>query len=132
MKIALILFASLCLACNSVHDLLPASTALEAAREFLEASKAGKFEKASFYMLQDDENSKLLKQSKEKYYSFSNKDKKQLLDASLQNITIENISPTEVIVYYNNSFDKQRRKVKAVNTNNTWLIDYKYTFNPNL
>jgi len=133
MKIFFSLIAFLLLACNnSSITYLPATRPLEAAREFIEAFKAGKFEKASFYMLHDKENDKLLKEAKDKYYQFTKKDKRLLSEASIQNVTIETISPTETIIYYNNSFDKERRKVKAVNQNNTWLIDFKYTFNPNL
>jgi hypothetical protein len=133
MKILLLLIATTFLACNTTNtNYLPATRPLEAAREFIEAFKAGKFDKANFYMLQDTENNKLLNEAKEKYYRFSKKNKRLLAEASIQNITIENISVTETIIYYNNSFDKERRKVKAVNTNNNWLIDFKYTFNPNM
>lgn len=133
MKPLLVCFIVFILSCNSTTtNYLPATKPIEAAREFIEAFKAGKFDKANFYMLQDVENTNLLNDAKTKYYRFSKKDKRLLAEASIQNISIENVSVTETIIYYNNSFDKERRKVKAVNSNNIWLIDFKYTFNPNL
>ncbi|MBX2931129.1 MAG: DUF4878 domain-containing protein [Chitinophagaceae bacterium] len=118
-------------ACTSQHY-TPATSAIEAITAFMEACKLGDFKKANFYMLQDEENKKLLKEAQNKFYQYDLEEKRQLASASLQNISIENLSATEVIIYYNNSSDKERRKVKAILNNNTWLIDFKYTFNPNL
>ncbi|MCZ2222410.1 MAG: DUF4878 domain-containing protein [Chitinophagales bacterium] len=131
MKFKLLCLLLIFTACSS-QKYPPASSAIEAASEFIDACKMGEFKKANFYMIQDEENSKLLKQAQTKFQSFDLEEKRQLASASLQNISIENISPTEVIVYYNNSSEKERRKVKAVLNNNQWLIDFKYSFNPNL
>lgn len=118
--------------CNTTSNYIPATEALDAAREFLDGCYRGNFNKASFYMLQDDENNKLLKKSIENYAAKSAMQQKQYAESSLQNVTVEEISATETIINYKNSYDKVGRKVKAVLVNNIWLIDYKYTYDPNL
>ncbi len=131
MKIKILCLLLIFTAC-STQKYSPASSAIEAASEFIDACKMGEFKKANYYMLQDAENANLLKQAKNKFLTFSLEEKRQLVSASLQNISIENISPTEVIVYYNISSENERRKVKAVLNNNQWLVDFKSSFNPNL
>lgn len=126
-------FVFLCLtACTSKEKYVPATDNLDAAREFLTAFYQGNFKKASFYMLQDEENKNWLLKEEEIYQSKSSDHKKQYAQSSLQNITIENVSTSEAIINYKNSFDKVGRKVKVVLKNNIWLVDYKYTFNGNL
>jgi uncharacterized protein (DUF2344 family) len=129
-KLIFILFIALC-SCNT-QNYTPATSAIEAASVFVDACKLGEFKKANFYMLQDAANEKLLHDTQKKYHQYNLEEKRQLADASLQNITIENITTTEVIIYYNNSTDKERRKVKAVFKDNQWLVDFKFSFNPNL
>lgn len=132
MKYIVSIFLCVLISCNSQSNYLPATDALDAAREFLDACYRGNFNKASFYMLQDEENKKLLKKSIENYAAKSAMQQKQYAESSLQNITVEEISTTQTIINYKNSYDKVGRKVKAVLVNNIWLIDYKYTYDPNL
>jgi hypothetical protein len=119
-------------ACNNSKNYTPAKYAIVASSEFVQACLKGDFDKASFYMIQDEQNKNLLKEREVKYRSTTASQQRQLGEASLQNITIEEISPTETIVYYKNSYDNIGRKVKAIFTNNIWLVDFKYSFNPNL
>ncbi len=118
--------------CTSTKNYPPATDALDAAREFLGSCLKGDFEKAAAYMVTDESNKKLLKEAEETYRAKSANQQKQFSEASLQNISIEEVSTTTTIIYYTYSFDKVARKVKAVLNNNIWLVDFKYTFNPNL
>lgn len=121
-----------CISCNTQKSYTPATDALDAAREFLGSCLAGNFDKASFYMVQDAKNIQLLKEAEQTYRAKTTNQRKQFGETSLQNITIEELSTTATIINYAYSFDKVGRKVKAIFVNNTWLIDFKYTFNPNL
>lgn len=133
MKFALsLLFLFLCIGCSNPKNYIPANDAFDAAREFVGACLKGDFERASFYMLQDEQNKGLLKEKEVKYRSTTASQQRQLGEASIQNITIEEITPNETIVYYKNSYDNIGRKVKIIFTNKTWLVDFKYSFNPNL
>ncbi len=118
--------------CQSTHQYPAAADALDAAREFIDASIRGDFEKANAYLLQDEKNKQLLKEEEEKYRAKTNAQQKQLSESSLQNISIEEVSAKETIVKFKNSMDKVSRKVKVISVNNRWLVDFKYSFNPNL
>lgn len=126
------LLLTILVSCNTTHQYPPAADALDAAREFIDASIKGDFEKANAYMLQDEKNKQLLKEEEEKYRAKTNAQQKQLSESSLQNISIEEVSATETIVKFKNSIDQTGRKVKVISVNNTWLVDFKYSFNPNL
>ncbi len=126
------LLLTILVSCNTTHQYPPAADALDAAREFIDASIKGDFEKANAYMLQDEKNKQLLKEEEEKYRAKTNAQQKQLSESSLQNISIEEVSAKETIVKFKNSIDKTGRKVKVISVNNTWLVDFKYSFNPNL
>lgn len=133
MKYALsLLFVLSCIGCSNPKNYVPANDAFDAAREFVGACLKGDFDKASFYMLQDEQNKALLKEKEVKYRSTTASQQRQLGEASIQNITIEEITPTETIVYYKNSYDNIGRKVKIILSNKVWLVDFKYSFNPNL
>ena len=122
----------ICICCNTQKQYTPATDALDAAREFVGACLKGDFEKANFYMLQDEKNKQLLQEATT---TFRNKSASQQIvfkEASLQNITIENIDTLQTIIYYKHSFDNVTRKVKSIYSNKIWLVDFKYSFNPNL
>jgi hypothetical protein len=134
MRYALVMLVTLiCFTgCSTKKNYRPAADALDAAREFIGACLIGDFEKADAYMIQDASNKQFLKEAETTYRNRTANQQKQLGEASLQNITIEEVSTTATIINYKNSADNIAHKVKAVLNNNIWLIDFKYTFNPNL
>ena len=127
----IIFFCSIIFSCAEKHY-TRAEDALDAGREFIDGCLKGDFDKASYYMLQDDENKSLLLQQKRNYDAKSKKEKQEYNNASI--IVYENaaINDSTHIINYQNSYDKVGRKVKVVLKNDTWLVDFKYTFNPNL
>jgi hypothetical protein len=127
-----LLILTVLISCNTSQNYPPAADALDAAREFVDACLKGDFEKANAYMLQDEKNKQLLKEEEEKFRAKTNSQQKQLAESSLQNISIEEVSATATIIYFKNSVDNVGRKVKVISVNNTWQVDFKYAFNPNL
>jgi hypothetical protein len=127
----IIFFCSIIFSCTEKHY-TKAEDALDAGREFIDGCLKGDFDKASYYMLQDDENKSLLLQQKRNYDAKSKEEKQQYNTASI--IIYENaaINDSTHIINYQNSYDKVGRKVKVVLKNDTWQVDFKYTFNPNL
>ncbi|MEP6513600.1 MAG: hypothetical protein ABJA79_07015 [Parafilimonas sp.] len=109
-----------------------AENALDAAREFISASLKGDFQKASFYMLKDEENQHRLNLIEKDYRSKSNSQKQEYFDASIIINEDATLNDSIHIINYQNSYDNIARKVKVINRNNTWLVDFKYTFNGNL
>ena len=109
-----------------------ATTALEGGREFIDACLKGDFKKAAFYMIEDSaNNSELLKIKRD--YDFKSADQKHAYaTASIIINEDETINDSTHIINYANSYDKIARKVKVINRNGKWLVDFKYTFNGNL
>jgi hypothetical protein len=119
-------------ACGANENYPPAENALDAGREFIDACLKGDFEKAKFYMLQDDVNKKYLQQIENDYRKKDREGRAQYRQASINVAEISDVTETETIINYSNSFDKIGRKVKIIKQENTWLVDLKYTFDPNL
>ena len=134
MKYVLSLLVSVLLlgACNNTTIYTPATDALDAAREFVTACQQGNFIKANFYMIANEKNKNLLQEAEQTFRELPAAKRKQYSEASMQDVTIENITPTQTIINYKNSYDKVGRKVKAILTSNIWQIDFTYTFNPNM
>jgi hypothetical protein len=124
-----ILFSVACKNSNSYQD---ASNALDAGREFIDASLKGDFAKAYFYMLQDAENKQFLDKVETDYRKNDRDGREQFRQASINIGEITDITDKETIINYSNSYDKIGRKIKVVYVNNKWVVDFKYTFNPNL
>ena len=109
-----------------------ASTALEAGREFIDGCLKGDFEKASAYMIIDNTNESDLLKIKRDYDSKSKEQKDSFATASIIVTEDATINDTMHIINYRNSYDQFARKVKVVQRNGEWKVDFKYTFNGNL
>src|SRR3954449_5774672 len=127
----IIFFSCILFSCAEKHY-TKAENALDAGREFIDGCLKGDFDKASYYMLQDDKNKSLLLQQKRNYDAKSKEEKQEYNSASIIIYEDATINDSTHIINYQNSYDKVGRKVKVISKNNTWLVDFKYTFNPNL
>lgn len=118
--------------CGSKNTYPKAENALDAGREFIDACLKGDFTKAQFYMLPDSINSNRLQIIEAEYRLKDRDNRSQYREASINISGVEEVTENEVIVQYQNSYDKIGKKVKVVKQDNAWLVDFKYTFNPNL
>ena len=109
-----------------------AATALDGGREFIDGCLKGDFEKAAFYMLDDNTNESELLKIKRDYNLKSAQQKHDYATASILINEDAMLNDSIHIINYSNSYDKIARKVKVVNRNGKWLVDFKYTFNGNL
>jgi hypothetical protein len=109
-----------------------AENAFDAGREFIDGCMKGDFNRAAFYMVNDDENNKDLQHIKATYKEKSQDQKQQYYQSSIIVNEDATVSDSVHIINYMNSYDKIARKVKVVLNNNTWQVDFKYTFNGNL
>ena len=130
-------FISLCFfiliagSCN-INNYDNAVTALDGAREFIDGCLKGDFKQASFYMIDDSANQSDLLKIKRDYNLKSADEKHAYALASIIINDDETINDSTHIINYSNSYDKIARKVKVINRNGKWLVDFKYTFNGNL
>ena len=133
MKYILVCFAFLFASCNnSTNNFKDADNAIDAGREFIDACLKGDFVKADFYMLQDEENKANLNKIERGYREKDRDGRRQYREASIIINEVANLTETTAIINYSNSYDKIAHKIKVVEINNKWLVDFKYTFNPNL
>ncbi|HVX48738.1 MAG TPA: hypothetical protein VHB48_01225 [Chitinophagaceae bacterium] len=120
-------------ACTGKNSRYPkAENAFDAGREFIDGCLKGDFSRAAFYMVNDEENNKYLQELKGRYNQRSHDQKEQYYQASIIVNEDAALSDTVHIINYMNSYDKVSRKVKVVLRNNTWQVDFKYTFSGNL
>ncbi len=120
-------------ACGEQTNSYPAAeNALDAGREFIDACLKGDFTKARWYMMDDSTNQGHLQRAENKFRTYDKEGRQQLRTASINISEVSDIDTVTSIIYYSNSFDQQPLKVKVVKLNEKWLVDFKYTFNPNL
>lgn len=109
-----------------------AENALDAGREFIDACLKGDFTRARWYMIDDSTNTGHLERAEAKFRTYDKEGRQQLRTASINISEVSDVDTATSIIYYNNSFDQKPLKVKVVKLKEKWLVDFKYTFNPNL
>ena len=135
MKQLLFLFLVVSLfSCNNTQDYPKATNALGAGREFIDAFLKGDSERAKAYMIDDEENRTILTRLHRQLKTRSDEDQQGYKESSIiiEPGGIETITENEVIIQYKSSYDRTPRKVKVVKKDDRWLVDLKYTLNPNL
>lgn len=130
----ILVFALLCFsACSSPKkEYVHAENAFDAGREFIDACLKGDFGKASEYMLQDSENTSRLDNIRSLYRKNDKEGRQQLRLASINIREVDDLDTSTTIINYSNSLDTTAHKLKVVKRNGNWLVDLKYTYNPNL
>ncbi|WP_153800365.1 hypothetical protein [Foetidibacter luteolus] len=118
--------------CNSAKDFPPAENAFDAGREFIDGCLKGNFDKAAFYMLKDETNLAQLEKLEADYQKKTKDEKEKYAAASIIIISNDTIDADAQVINYKNSYDNVARKVKVLQQNGKWLVDFKYTFDGNL
>jgi hypothetical protein len=129
--IPFILLAFLFSCKNENEEYKKPENALDAGREFIDNSLKGRFNTARKYMLQDDDNLFWMEKVSNDYNKMSEQDKAGLGKASINIIEVADLADSVTIINYSNSYKKRPQKVKVVNQNGNWLVDFKYTFTEN-
>lgn len=109
-----------------------ADNPLDGGRYFIENCMQGNFKKAKFYVVEDAENLALFEKMASNYFGLDKEGRQQIRLASIQINEISTIDSSSSILNYQNSFDKQVRKLKIIKTPKGWKVDLKYTYGPNL
>lgn len=125
-SIVILFFAISCT--SKKQPLLPAENAFDAGREFIDANLKGDFQKASFYMVDDEKNKEFLAVAEKEYRAKDKEGRQELRTASINLEKVEDIDSALSIIYYSNSFEKKAQKIKVIKANQGWLVDYKYSF----
>lgn len=83
-------------------------------------------------MLKDEKNQGLIQKLEREYREKGREARQQYREASINISEIANPLEEITIINYSNSFDKIGHKIKVVKEGKIWLVDLKYTFDPNL
>jgi hypothetical protein len=117
--------------CGTEKDQRP-STALDTGRDFIRASLNGDFKTAENLILPEPQNLQLF-ESYKAYYNRLPAEKKTLYkQASYEINKYLDVDDSTTIINYSNSYMNKPMDIKLVRQNNTWSVDFKYTYSGNL
>ncbi len=118
------------MACNQNSTRRP-ETAMDTGREFIRASLDGDFTKAESLLLKDTENVQLFDSYKLFYNKLPAEKKINYQKASYEINKYQDLDDSTTIINYSNSYMKKPMDIKVTRNNNTWEIDFKYTYSEN-
>jgi len=105
-----------------------AENAFDAGREFIDGILKGDFKKSAHFMLMDTSNQQFLNVQEKEFRIKDKEGRQQLRTASIIIQQIEDVDSTTSLIHYHNSFDKINHTLKVVKQNNSWTVDFKYSF----
>lgn len=126
-KVLVVFVFCLLFSCNNNEYKKP-ENALDAGREFIHYSLIGRFNTAKKYMIQDEENLRLMEKVSDIYNKMTEQEKAGYNSASINIKEVQDMDDSATIINYSNSYKKRDQKVKVIKYNGEWLVDFKYTF----
>lgn len=126
-----ILIALFLVGCAQPEGFVPPEDPLDAGREFVRAVLDGDYKKATLYLNDDPEDQELFN----RYITYQKKQpKKERLSYKSASIIInkaENLNDSTSIINFSNSYSMKPMDLKIIKKNNTWKVDFSYTFSGN-
>jgi hypothetical protein len=119
------------LACNSDDRETNSTTsdsAIDAARNFIQAALVGDFEKAKKFMVNDSLNHEDLNAIQRLNERLSKDEKQKYQEASIRIHQDRKVNDSTQIIYYSNSFRNKKDSLKVIRYDGEWLVDFKYMF----
>jgi hypothetical protein len=125
---AVLLFAS----CQEPEGFTDPEDPLDAGRDFVRAVLDGDFEKASIYVSDNEEDKEIF----ERYENYMKKqprsERLNLKSASIIVNKVEKLNDSVTIINFSNSHTMKPTDLKVVKQDNSWKVDFSYTFSGNL
>lgn len=100
-----------------------AKDALDAGREYINATLQGDFSRAAFYTVSDEKNKQLLLLTEKIYREKDKEGRQQFRTASINIAEVKELTDSTTTIQYSNSFDKEAHVLQVVKRNQTWLVD---------
>jgi len=119
------------IACNSddrQSNSTTSDSAVDAARNFIQAALVGDFERATNFMVNDSLNHEDLNAIQRLNERLSKEEKEKYQEASIRIHQDRKLNDSTRIIYYSNSFKNKQDSLKVIKTNNEWLVDFKFMF----
>jgi hypothetical protein len=120
------------LSCKSNSGYPKAENALDAGREFIDGFMKGDSKKAEAYMVNDEKNKAILTRLHRQLRTSSTETQEGYKKSSIIIGEVNEVTENEVIIQYKSSYDMAPKKVKVIKSDGKWLVDLKYTLNPNM
>ena len=118
-------------ACNSDDRQSTSTTsdsAVDAARNFIQAALVGDFERAKKFMVNDSLNHEDLNAIQRLNDRLAKEEKEKYQEASIRIHQDRKLNDSIRVIYYSNSFKNKQDSLKVIKTNNEWLVDFKFMF----
>lgn len=119
-----ILIVFVFLSCNSRSNYPVAENALDAAREYVDGTLKGEFKKSETYLLPTEANKQHLEKVKKNYYKFNDVQRQDYRGASIIIEKEITVLPDKSVIYFQNSFDKQKDSIVVVNNQGEWKVTF--------
>lgn len=100
-----------------------AEDALDAGREYINATLQGDFSRAAFYTVTDEKNKQLLLLTEKTYREKDKEGRQQFRTASINIAEVKELTDSTAVIHYSNSFDKEAHILQVVKRNQAWLVD---------
>jgi hypothetical protein len=131
-KILLVLFITCSfLSCSTKNEARP-QTALDTGREFIRASLDGNFKTAESLLLKDTQNIQLFERYKSFYSHLPGDQKQKYKEAEYTINKYTDVNDSVSTITYSNSYMNKPMDIKIIRADNTWKVDFKYTYGPGL
>jgi hypothetical protein len=103
-------------------------SAVDAARNFVQAALVGDFDRAKKFMVDDSLNNEDLNTVRRLNERLSKDEKDKYQEASIRIHKDRKINDSTEVVYYSNSFKNKIDSLKVIRENKEWKVDFKFMF----
>jgi Domain of unknown function (DUF4878) len=112
-------------------DPVNADTDINIATSFIRTTLDGNYDKARNYVLPDSVNNNYIDVYERAYKEkMAPDDKRSYRESTIRIIDNVKQNDSVTLITYSNSFKHMPTKLKVIKQNNKWLIDFKYTVEP--
>ncbi len=118
-------------ACNDDDRRSPSTTsdsAVDAARNFIQAALVGDFDMAKKFMVNDSLNNEDINAIQRLNERLTKEEKEKYQEAVIRIHQDRKVNDSTEIIYYSNSFKNKVDSLKVVKLNDEWLVDFKFMF----
>lgn len=130
--ICLLLAVFSLLGCSEPEGFTTPEDPLDAGREFVRAVLDGDYKKATLYLNNDPEDQELFSRYVAYQKKQPNKERLSYKSASIIINKVENLNDSISIINFSNSYSMKPTNLRIVKKNNTWKVDFSYTFSGNI
>lgn len=130
--VCILLTMGLIAACNEPEGFKNPEDPLDAGREFVRSILDADYQKAALYLSKDQEDKELFIMYQQYMKKQPQKERLLLKSASIIINTSESLNDSVTIINFSNSHSLKPMDLKVIKEDNTWKIDFSYTFSGNL